>query len=659
MDMKKWIAALMATAAPVMAQAAPVDLASPNGRVAVTLDQDALGVPTYAVRFGGETVIAPSPMGLELAGENPVGPGAVAGGVERSSVDETYKIVAGKADSARDHYNQIVAHFTTPGGRLFDIVLRAYDEGVALRYRLPPRGDQPVTIAAESTRFLFPADYGCWGLNLGRFGTSHEGEYDPIAASHIRDGNLYEVPLLCETKADGPAFALAEADVQDWAGLYLSGQKEGGNGISARLSPRIDDPAVAVRTMIGAAVQSPWRVVMLADRAVDLIGSTLIPTLNPAPAFDPNWVKPGKTAWDWWNGPALASVPKAGMNDATIRGFIDFAAAEKLEYMMIDDGWYLGSGLAGTTRPGSDATRSIAQIDLPGLVAYGKARHVGLWLWVHWRVMDAQMDEALRLYERLGIKGVKVDFMDRDDQQMVDFVHRLLAKAAQHHLMVDLHGMYHPTGLARTYPNLMTQEGVMGAEFNKWSRRITATHNVTLPFTRMLLGSMDYTPGGFRNVTPEAFVPNFDRPVVQTTQAQGLAMYVVYESMLGSVADSPDVYKGRDGMDFIAAVPASWDETRPIEGRPGSHVVIARRKGADWWLGAMTNAAARVVTVPLGFLGKGHYRATIYGDGATPATITTTTRDVTAADTLDPALAGSGGAAVRFVAIGTASRRKK
>ncbi|CAN5248786.1 glycoside hydrolase family 97 protein [soil metagenome] len=657
--MKLWMAVLMAASAPVIAQAAPVELASPDGRVAVVLDQDLLGVPTYAVRWRGEQLIAPSPMGLELAGEDPVGPSAKAGGVERAAVDGTYAMVAGKSAIARDHYNQIIAHFTTPAGRPFDIIVRAYDDGVALRYRLPTRGDQPVTIAAESTRFLFPADYGCWGLNLGRFGTSHEGEYDPINAARIRDGNLYEVPLLCETKANGPAFALAEADLQNWSGLYLTGQKEGGTGISARLSPRLDDPLVAVRTLIGADVRSPWRVVMVADSAVNLIGSTLIAMLNPATTFETGWVKPGKTAWDWWNGPALASVPKAGMNDATIRGFIDFAADKRLEYMMIDDGWYLGSGLAGTVRPGSDATRSIPAIDLPGLVAYGKQRNVGLWLWIHWRVMDAQMDKALSLYERLGIKGIKVDFMDRDDQQMVDFVHCLLAKAAAHHLMVDLHGMYHPTGLSRTYPNLMTQEGVMGAEFNKWSSRVTATHNVTLPFTRMLLGSMDYTPGGFRNVTPAAFKPNFDRPVVQTTQAHGMAMYVVYESTLASVADSPDVYRARDGMDFIAAVPASWDETRPIAGHPGSHIVVARRKGSSWWLGAMTNEEARTVNVPLTFLAKGRYRATIYGDGATPTTITTQIRDVTAADTLDLALAGSGGAAVRFIPIGTTSRRKK
>jgi alpha-glucosidase len=359
-------------------------------------------------------------------------------------------------------------------------------------------------------------------------------------------------------------------------------------------------------------------------------------------------VKPGKYAWDWWNGPALSSVKQAGMNDETMRGFIDFAAANGLEDMLIDDGWYVNSGAGGTLLPGANNLVSIPSIDLPGLVRYAADRKVGLWLWVHWKMLDANMEKALPLYSKLGIKGIKVDFMDRDDQEMVGFYHRLMKTAAANRLMVNLHGAYAPRGLVRTYPNFLTQEGVLGAEYNKWSRRITARHNVNIALSRMLLGPMDYTPGGFRNATPQTFMPVNLLPMVQTTRGQALAMYVVYESPFQGVSDSPDSYRGQEGLDFIRMVPATWDETRGISAAFDEHVAIARRKGRDWYVGAMTSEAGRTVTVPLSFLPAGRYTATIWQDGAGPTDIVRETRRVGPGDRLELRLAGSGGAAVRI-----------
>ncbi len=269
-------------------------------------------------------------------------------------------------------------------------------------------------------------------------------------------------------------------------------------------------------------------------------------------------------------------------------------------------------------------------------------------VWLNWKALDAQMDEALALYEKLGLKGIKVDFMDRDDQEMVDYYHRLLKKAADHHLMVDLHGAYHPTGLIRTYPHFLTQEGVLGAEYNKWSKRVTATHNVTLPFTRMLLGPMDYTPGGMRSVAPAEFQVRYLQPFVQTTRGQGLAMYVVFDSPFACVSDSPEAYDGQDGVDFLRAVPTSWDETRFLAGDIGQYVVVARRKGKDWYVGAMTNEQGRSVQVPLSFLGGGNFDARVWGDAAAPTSLTVSDRKVSAGDTLTLALAPSGGGAVRL-----------
>lgn len=336
------------------------------------------------------------------------------------------------------------------------------------------------------------------------------------------------------------------------------------------------------------------------------------------------------------------------MNTATFKAFIDFAAANGLQYVTIDEGWYRGAGGGGVVRPGVDVTQTVPEIDIPGLIAYGRSKGVGLFLWLNWKALDAQFDAALAQYQAWGIAGIKVDFMDRDDQQMVDWYHRLLERAAQHRLMVNLHGAFHPTGLTRTYPNFVTQEGVLGAENNKWSSRITAEHNVTLAYTRMLLGPMDYTPGGFDNQTPETFRYRFLLPTVMTTRAHGLAMFVVYESPLQTVADTPDAYAGQQETAFIAQVPTTWDETRFIAGEIGQSIVLARRKGRDWYVGAMTDAEGRTVSLPLDFLGRGRFTATIYADCEAPNRTAISTQAVEAGTTLSLALRPSGGAAIRI-----------
>jgi alpha-glucosidase len=387
---------------------------------------------------------------------------------------------------------------------------------------------------------------------------------------------------------------------------------------------------------------------MLGETLGKLVESTLITSLAPPAEGDFGWVRAGKYAWDWWNGPTLASVARAGMNDETLKGFIDFAGRSGLEYMLIDDGWYVNSGAGGTLLPGANNMQPIPQVDLPTLVRYAAERKVGLWLWVHWKLLEANMEQALPLYAKLGIRGIKVDFMDRDDQQMVAFYHRLLKTAAANKLLVNLHGAFPPRGLIRTYPNFLTQEGVFGAEYNKWSRRVTARHNVNLALTRMLLGPMDYTPGGFRNAAPGAFVPEAATPMVQTTRGQALAMYVVYESPFQGVSDSPDNYRDQPGFDFVRMVPATWDETRAISARPGEHVALARRKGRDWYVGAMTNEDGRTIVVPLSFLGRGRYTATLWQDGGSPSAVARHTRTVSSGDTMELKLAPSGGAAVRI-----------
>jgi alpha-glucosidase len=631
----------------------PFVLASPDGSNEVRIETTETGL-TYRVVRRGKTVIEASPIGLAT---DKGGFGSEAATVlsnERTAVNEVYRPVAGKASQVPDRYSQLVLHLRRAAdGHRFDLVARAYDDGVALRFVVPQQeGLAALEVRGESTTFNFAANYDCWGFNVGKFVSSHEGEFDPVEASRIRDHNLFDAPLVCET-GEGTTFAITEADKRDYTGAYYAGLGGGGHGVRVVLTPRTDNPpesamsSVAVRASLASSpLETAWRVVMLGDRPGDLVESSLVGLLaEPSRIEDTSWIRPGKSAWDWWNGWAV-DVPNAGMNTATYKAYIDLADRLGLEYILIDEGWYKGS----TTTPApSDVTVPVPAMNIPELVRYGEERGVGIWVWAQWKQLERQLDDALALYGAWGIKGVKVDFMDRTDQEMVQFYHRLLSTAAEHELMVNLHGAYPPDGLNRTYPNFMTQEGVLGAEYNKWSSRITATHNVTLPFTRMLLGPIDYTPGGFRSLPPGEFRPSFIRPFVQTTRGHGLAMYVVYDSPIAMVADSPDVYVDADGSlapgaDFIARVPTSWDETRVLAGEIGQYIVTARRKGETWYLGAMTNERARKVTVPLDFLPRGGtYAAELYEDGAGPNELRQRTATVRGGGRLTLDLAGSGG----------------
>lgn len=643
--MTRWL--LAALAALAATPAAGQTVASPDGRLQVALGSNADDQPSYSLAVAGRTVLAPSTLGLEFEHYAKLSNGLRATSVERTSGEDRYTLPAGKVSHVAERYRQLVVHYAERDGlhRRLDLIVRAYDHGIAFRYAIPRQpGLTSLRLANELTQFAFPADYACTGLNLGSFGTSHEGEYDPVRASAIRPHNLYELPLVCDTGSGGPTLAFAEAAVENWPAMYLTGTETGALGIAARLTRRIDEPDIAVKLDVGAGVVSPWRVVMVAPDAGRLIENTLLTSLNPAPRGDFGWVNPGKTAWDWWSGPLLAGVAQPGSNTATERAFVDFAASLKFSYMMVDEGWYVHSGGGGTVYAGADPTHPVDDIDLPALVAYAKARGVGLILWIHWSLLDRDMERVLAFVERMGAKGIKVDFMNRDDQEMIGFYHRLAEATARHHLLLDLHGATHPWGMTRTWPNFLTQEGVLGAEYNKWTRRITARHNITLAYTRMLAGPMDYTPGGYRNATPATFRIAATGPETQTTRAAELAKYVVFESPLQSVADTPDAYRGQPGLDFLAGVPASWDETRFLQGTLGEYIAVARRRGTRWYVGAMTDAP-RTLTLPLDFLGTGRFVARTWSDGAAPTDLVTASRPVDAAASLNLTLSASGGAA--------------
>lgn len=636
------------------ARAGSAKLRSPGGRVEVAFALDRAGAPTYSVSYGGEEIIRPSSLGLVFKDGGALGGGMVVTALRRRAHDSWYGLAVGKASRARDRYRELSVSLRERAGarRGLRLTFRAYDEGVAFRYQIPAReGPREFELVDERSEFRFAGNHLSWPMRLRTFHSNYEKEFERSTLDTIRPGEKIGLPLLVQTGRS--VVAVAEADLRDYAGMYLHGLEGAENALVSRLSPfggREEGSAVRAR----APHESPWRVLLIGDEPGRLVESTLLLSLNPPSVVrDPSWIKPGKAAWDWWSGQVAEGVERPGMNDATMKHYIDFASEMGLEYMLVDAGWYTkkpsyGDG-ADTT---ADITKSIPEIDLPGLVRYARERGVGIILWLHWIPARDQMDRAFPFYEKLGVRGVKVDFMDRDDQEMVNFYHRILRKAAEHRLVVDLHGAYKPTGLQRTYPNYLTQEGVLGAEYNKWTERVTAAHNVTLPFTRMLAGPLDYTPGGFRNVTRAAFKPQERLPLVMSTRAHQLAMYVVYESPLQMVSDHPGAYRGEPGADFLRVVPASWDETRVPEGRVGEFILTARRRGREWFVGAMTNEQARTLRLPLGFLGRGQYRLTEYADGpgadTDPKRLTISERAVRAGETLTIKLAPSGGYAARL-----------
>lgn len=611
------------------AHGADATITSPDGRTVLRVTEDGA---TFSVARRGETVIAASPLGLELAGAPPLASLKLESRQD-AAVDRTIALVATKAARARDRYRGATLAFReAAGGRRLLIDARAYDDGVAFRYRLDETG--PVRLRGERTAFAPAGDPACLAAAVE---AAHEVSFERLRVSQLKEGVGYDVPLVCATPSGRTHYAITQAQLQDYTGASL--WREGG-ALRVHLS--------AVPGRQGAAFTSPsglttsWRVVMMGDRAGDLIESHLVGNLNPPPRGDFGWVKPGKAAWDWWSGPLEGVKPDM----ATYKRFIDFAAESGFAYYLIDAGWSWGAGPCCEARPTTDIARAAEGVDMPALVRYAADKGVGLLLWVHWQHLAPRMDEVLDTYARWGIKGIKVDFMNRDDQEMVAFYQHAAAATAQRHLLLDLHGAYVPAGLQRTYPNFITQEGVLGAEWNKMDRRVTPQHNLMLPYTRMLAGPMDYTPGGFRNATPQTFEVRAVLPQTQTTRAQGLAMYVVYDSPLQMVSDDPDAYRDAPGFDFIRRVPTAWDETRFVDGRPGRDIVLARRQGGTWYVGAMAAEQGRPERVPLRFLKPGKYRATLWQDGDTPGAVLRSELTVSRNDVLDLKLAAAGGAAV-------------
>ncbi|HTQ31710.1 MAG TPA: glycoside hydrolase family 97 protein [Opitutaceae bacterium] len=652
------IAACLFSNGPVRADSGLAALTSPDGQLAISFqiqtDQSSAagaGQLTYSVTFHGKPVIMTSALGLELQSQQTLGAEVTLVGTTTATVDETYRLMAGKASVVRDHCNALTLALAEPpdqGGRTFNLEARAYDDAVAFRYVIPQQKKiSELHLANEATEFRLPNDATSYALVLPNFRSMYESEFLklPVSAFSNQGGVASNVLIGLPTLLELPGtawVAITEADLQGYAAMYLTNPSASwtGHWLQCRLAPQVEDPSMCVTGTLPR--HSGWRVLLVADDPGRLIESNVITSLNPASAVkDTSWIQPGKAAWDWWGGSRGADHQSAYTTE-TMKYYVDFAAKSGFPYMLVDAGWFVKG----------DITKMNGKVDIPEVVRYAATKGVKIWIWAGYADLNRQMDEAFALYEKWGVAGVKTDFIERDDQAGIEFYYRTAEEAAQHHLMMDYHGASKPWGMERTWPNVLGYEAVAGMEQSKAGARDNPDHHVTLPFTRMLAGPMDYTPGGFDNVTREQFVPRMDQPMVMGTRSHQLAMYVVYQAAFQMVSDWPGNYEGQPAFSFIKDVPTVWDETHVLNGRPGEFVTIARRHGGEWFLGSMTNWTPRELDLPLSFLGDGHYTAEIYADAAdadrAPKNVAISKQTVDRSSHLIARLAPGGGYAVRF-----------
>lgn len=647
------------TAQSVQAAPHPVRLASPDGQIVVQFDVRpeksswaGSGKLVYSLQFHGKPVLEDSGLALELDDLPALGSDVQISSADQSNGTDDYTLQFQKVSKVHDLYNSVLIHAGESGAqhRAMTIEARAYNSGIAFRYPLPDQGgNASFHLRQEETEFRLTSDATDWLLALPNYRSSYESEYLKLPTSALSNQGgvsssfLIGLPLLMHEP--GAAWiSLTEADIEGNSSMYVTNPSGNwaGHYFVSKLAPRFDHPEDAVEGTL--PYHSAWRVIAIADNPGRLVESTLQYDLNPpSHVKDTSWIEAGKASWNWWVNDVDANG-KPSYTTANMERYVDFAAQSGFRYMMLDAGW-----------SGRSITQLNGRVDVPELVRYAAKKNVKVWIWCYSESVMKEMNEAFPLFEKWGVAGVKIDFINRDDQVGVQFYYDVARVAAEHHLMVDFHGTRTPWGIERTYPNVLSYEAVLGMENNKVGRRDSPVDRTVFAFTRLLAGPMDYTPGAFNNATEDSYVARDTNPMAMGTRAQQLALYVVFQTPVQMVSDSPEMYAGQPAFQFIRDVPASWDSTQVLDGDPGEYITIARKHGSDWYLGSITNWTRRKLEVPLNFLGPGEYRAEIYADGADAATnpknVTIQKRTVYRGQTLTLTLAPGGGCAVRFVSL--------
>jgi len=609
--MKKHLFVILVCFSFPLLKAQTYELSSPDELTSLTVNiKDDV---SFSVSYKNTPVIENSIIGLTLEGLPTLGKSPrVKKKTERQVKNVLSPIVPHKSSTIEDEYKELSILFRGN----YQLTFRAYNNGVAYRFSTTLKKD--VTVNAEKLKLNF-ADHTTSLFPEEESLVSHyERRYIPTQLDTVPETTFCSLPVLMKVKDVNVLFT--EADVYDYPEMFMYGTN--GNALKAGFPGYVQqakakkgsedrDQIITSAEFIAKTNGTrdyPWRVMVISDKDGDLIENNLVYQLSrPLKIEETKWIKPGKVAWDWYNANNIYGVDfEAGINTDTYKYYIDFASENGLEYIILDEGW---------SKTTTNIHECQTDIDVKELVEYGNEKNVGVILWVLWGPLDKDLS-VLELYESWGVKGIKVDFMQRADQYMVNYYERVGDAAAHHHLLVDFHGSFKPSGLRRAYPNILTYEGLKGNENNKWSKDITPEHNVTLPFIRMVAGPMDFTPGSMVNTTDLNHRISFDRPMSLGTRSHQVAMYVVYESPLQMLCESPSTYyKEEETTKFISRIPTVWDETKVLEAKVADYVVIARRKNDTWYIGAMTDKTPREIEIDFSFLGEGAYTMEVMLDG--------------------------------------------
>lgn len=623
----------------------------------------------YKLLHDEDLLIDTSPISMTLSSGEEWGKNAKIRKSNTNYLEQNIPSPFSKATSVKDQYNELTIQFTGEWALKF----RTYNDGMA--YRFINHKKEPFNVLSEKAIFNFPLDYKTYVpyvrgnyANKHPFESSFENIYTHSSVSELDKEKLMFLPILAEAN-NGKKICITEVDLESYPGMYLQkGVKNSLNGVFANFPAETKQGGhnmlqqrVMEREDYIAKVQNvrefPWRVAIVSTEDKQLAVSDMTYRLaSPSRLTDISWIKPGKVAWDWWNNWNIYNVDfKAGINNNTYKYYIDFASKHSIEYIILDEGWAVNKQ--------ASLMQVVPEINLQELIDYGKKRNVDIILWAGYWAFDRDLENVCKHYSEMGVKGFKVDFMDRDDQQMVDFIYRAAETAARYNLLLDFHGMYKPTGLQRTYPNVLNIEGVNGLEQLKWSPDTLdmVLYDVTIPFIRMVAGPMDYTQGAMRNASKGNYRPIYSEAMSQGTRCRQLALYVVFESPFNMLCDSPTEYmKEPESLKFIAEIPTIWDKSVALNGKVAEYITIARRKDNIWYIGGITDWNERDMNIDLSFLPEGQYKITLFtdGDNAHKKGIDYKRQEiiVNSTDSLNLHLAPGGGFAAKLENIATSNK---
>jgi alpha-glucosidase len=631
-----------------------ISLSSPDEKLYFSLDLKD-GEIAYQIVFKKNILIKESPISFEFDNGN-FEKNLKLNKATFSQVDEKYKLIIGKTSTVHSVYKQVIIPIeeTAKPNRKINLIVRAFNDGIAFRYEFPKQENWTSYIMYnENTSFTLAENPKATTLFLPSYTSSHEGLYSQLNYDDIQENKLMDMPIMLQY-SNNIFMAITEAAVLNYAGMYLV--KENGSFIS-KLSPNLENNKIKVTATLPH--QTPWRVFSISDRVGAIIESNILTNLNePCKIEDISWIKPGKTTFPWWNGNILPdTISNPGINFVSNKYYIDFAARNKLQYHSIygygQQPWYTDDGFDfSAIGKNTDILTPVSSLDMKEICDYAHSKGVGIHLWSNWKALYPKIDEAFAKFQEWGISGMMVDFLNRDDQVMIKIQEEIVSKAAKHHLFIQFHGSSKPSGLNRTYPNEFTREGTLNYEAYKWGDDIDANHDIAIPFTRLLAGATDYHLGGFRAVPKSEFKHKYTHPEVLSTRCHMLAMYVVLESYLGMVCDTPDAYEGQDGFEYINELPSTWDEIKVLTASVNEYVTIARRNKNTWYVGTLNNTTVRNIPVSLDFLGDGNYTAEIYTDAKDadkkPNHLIKESKFVTKKDIIILQLAASGGSVMKI-----------